>query len=473
MKRRRWMVCAAALCMVLACSGCRDKADDSTGTNVSVIEGDDVKEYSSGSDAPTVNETTEATTENDDSVSGIARTLGIPGSADIDIPADNCGTVESACIKTDKIKIPDADRMYVKKFTMGKIGVADRETILKNIFDEEDGVFEYPYDLKDEVSQAQKDAIFENKGAAVDYGSDYFIGKIDGTEYILYFFDQSWSTDEGFELQLATEREVPEDMQKLGATYVSYMTYDSEELDGINRNAPIWAAVDEDNKCGLSQSEALTKTMDYMAKWGFKDAAATSENEIYREYGYYDANGGSEVCWDEKNGYSVSFGAAVSGQPLYQPEAFGVDTISHQSDEDNFDPNNYYYMEKSQYSITFDSDGLVSFICTWPMYSDEDAVEAGSLISWDEAVESLKKCMTEHFADYTGYNKVEFNDVRLTYFRIKAGDGEYEAIPVYVFAQLDRERGNDDSYPIQLVMIDARDGSEVGIAQDKSRFGKN
>ena len=71
---------------------------------------------------------------------------------------------------------------------MGKIGVADRETILKNIFDEEDGVFEYPYDLKDEVSQAQKDAIFENKGAAVDYGSDYFIGKIDGTEYILYFF---------------------------------------------------------------------------------------------------------------------------------------------------------------------------------------------------------------------------------------------------------------------------------------------
>ena len=39
------MVCAAALCMVLACSGCRDKADDSTGTNVSVIEGDDVNEY--------------------------------------------------------------------------------------------------------------------------------------------------------------------------------------------------------------------------------------------------------------------------------------------------------------------------------------------------------------------------------------------------------------------------------------------
>lgn len=480
MRRRRILVCAAAMCMALALVGCSEKNDD--GTKVSVIEGDDVKEYSSGSDAPVTDDSehgsdeldeTLNTVEGEDSVGGLAAALDIPASADVDIRSDNCGTVESACIKTDNIKIPDTDKMYTKKFTMGKIDAADRERILKNIFDEEEGVFEYPYDLKDEVSQAQRDAIFADKGAAVDYSKDYFIGKIDGTEYILYFFDQSWSTDEGFELQLASEKEVPEDMQKLGATFVAYMTYDSEELDAINRNSPIWAAVDEDNKCGLSQDEALAKAMDYMSKWGFKDVAMTSENEIYREYGYYDANGGDEACGYEKNGYSVGFGAAVTGQPLYQPEAFGVDTISHQSNDDNFNPDNYYYMEKSEYSITFDSDGLVSFICTWPMRSDEDAAQVGSLISWEEAVDSLQKCMPEHFADYRGYNKVEFNDVRLTYFRTKIGDGEYEAIPVYAFAQLDTDRGSDESYPIQLIMIDARDGSEVSIVQDGSRFGKN
>ena len=68
---------------------------------------------------------------------------------------------------------------------------------------------------------------------------------------------------------------------------------------------------------------------------------------------------------------------------------------------------------------------------------------------------------------------MEFNDVRLTYFRAKIGDGEYEAIPVYAFAQLDTDRGSDESYPIQLIMIDARDGSEVSIVQDEARFGKN
>ena len=179
------------------------------------------------------------------------------------------------------------------------------------------------------------------------------------------------------------------------------------------------------------------------------------------------------ICGYEKNGYSVELGAAVTGQPLYQPEAFGVDTISHQSNEDNFNPDNYYYMEKSEYTITFDSDGLVSFICTWPMRSDEDAVQAVTLINWEDAVDSLQKCMPEHFADYRGYNKVEFNDVRLTYFRTKIGDGEYEAIPVYAFAQLDTDRGSDESYPIQLIMIDARDGSEVSVVQDEARFGKN
>ena len=172
MRRRRILVCAAAMCMALAFVGCTTKNDD--GINVSVIEGDDVKEYTGGSDAL-------STAEEEDSVGGLAAALDIPVSADVDIRSDDCGTVESACIKTDKIKIPDTDKMYTKKFTMGKIDAADRERILKNIFDEEEGVFEYPYDLKDEVTQAQRDAIFADKGAVVDYGIDYFIGKIDGT----------------------------------------------------------------------------------------------------------------------------------------------------------------------------------------------------------------------------------------------------------------------------------------------------
>ena len=137
MRRRRILVCAAAMCMALAFVGCTAKNDD--GINVSVIEGDDVKELSSGSDAPVTDDSgrgsdklddTRNTVKGDDSVGGLARTLNVPESADIDIPIENCGTVESACIKTDKIKIPDTDKMYTKKFTMGKIDASDRERIL-------------------------------------------------------------------------------------------------------------------------------------------------------------------------------------------------------------------------------------------------------------------------------------------------------------------------------------------------------
>lgn len=483
MRRRRILVCAAAMCMALACSGCGDKNDGASGANVSVIEGDDVQEYSSGSDAPVTEDSgrdsdklddTQNTVKGDDSVGGLARTLSVPESADIDIPVENCGTIESACIKADKIKIPDTDKMYTKKFTMGKIGAEDREKILKNIFDENEGVYEYPYDLKDNVTQEQRETIFADKGAAVDYSKDYFIGKINEVEYILYFYDQSWSTDEGFNLQLASDKSIPEDMQKLGANRVDYTTYNSEELENTNRTSPLWLASEEENKCKLNRDQALAKAMDYMAGWGFEDVACTEVDDLYLQYGNYDDNGGYEDCGYEKNGYLVQFSAAVTGQPLYQPEAFGIDTISHQSDEDaGFDPNNYYYVERSQYSIEFDSDGLISFVCTWPMKSDGEAVDAGSLISWETAVDRLKKIMPEHFADYKGYNKVEFNDVKLTYFRTKTGKGEYETIPVYVFAQLDAERGDNDSYPIQQIMIDAKDGSEVSIVQDEARFGKN
>ena len=216
MRKRRWMICAALVCLAMACGGCADKKKEA---NTAVIEGDDIKEYSSGTDT---SGDTEKDADYDDSVGGLARTLSIPTSVSVDIPVENCGTVESASIKASEIKTPDADKMYTKMFTMGSIGAEDRETILKSIFDEEDGVFEYPYDMKDSVTQEQRDELFAHRGADVDYSKDYFIGKIDGVEYILYFYDLSWISDEGFSIQLAVTDPVPEDMADKGATFTEY-----------------------------------------------------------------------------------------------------------------------------------------------------------------------------------------------------------------------------------------------------------
>ena len=68
--------------------------------------------------------------------------------------------------------------------------------------------------------------------------------------------------------------------------------------------------------------------------------------------------------------------------------------------------------------------------------------------------------------------------MRLTYFRTKTGEGTYEIIPVYVFAESsDGESDESDAYaygsgyPLQLVMLDARDGQEVDVVQNESRVG--
>ena len=40
MRKRRWMICAALVCLAMACGGCADKQKEA---NTAVIEGDDIK----------------------------------------------------------------------------------------------------------------------------------------------------------------------------------------------------------------------------------------------------------------------------------------------------------------------------------------------------------------------------------------------------------------------------------------------
>lgn len=221
------------------------------------------------------------------------------------------------------------------------------------------------------------------------------------------------------------------------------------------------------NKCELTVEQVTEQARDYAAKIGLEDVVVTDVNELYMEY--MDEYG-APVAY-EKDGYSVSMSASVNAVDLYQPQAFGVDTISHNSTqvEEDYSGSNYYYAEISGCSMSVSSAGLLGISCEWPMRSAGDLKDAGNLLTWDEAVESLESAIPEHFKGYIGYSDVIFNDVRLTYFRTYVEPGRYQVIPVYAFAQIDDEY--DDTYPIQLIMLDARDGSEVDIRQDGSRMG--
>ena len=173
----------------------------------------------------------------------------------------------------------------------------------------------------------------------------------------------------------------------------------------------------------------------------------------------------------EKDGYVVRFDASVNDVPLYQPVSLNIDTIVNPDGEaGETDISRAYTAERSYYTLSFNEDGLMDFYGYWPMRSDDDLHQVDHLITWNEAVEGLKKAIPDHFAGYRGYSEVRFNDVRLSYFRTKTGEKQYEVIPVYVFAQLE-SWAEEDNVPDQLIMIDARDGSEVDIMQDPARQG--
>ena len=65
----------------------------------------------------------------------------------------------------------------------------------------------------------------------------------------------------------------------------------------------------------------------------------------------------------------------------------------------------------------------------------------------------------------TSYSEITFNDVRLTYYKVKDGDG-FKYVPVWAFTEcsLEPDGSNSDLLPpTQLIMIDAVDGSLIDL----------
>ena len=468
---KRTLMCAAIFISAFATCGCGQKKVD---YGVDVINGDSVAEYS-GSAVTT--ESSGDTAAGDvaqivgtDSVGGLVHDLSIPENAHMDLPTD--GTeLKKISIDADTIKVPEKDKMYTKEYYMGDISADDRRQMLEAVFDEDEGVFNYPYDDKDDVSEEQIAAIFADKGADVDYSSDRFIGKIDGREYKVLFTNPEWSTDVGFHIStVGNAAEITDELSDKGATMVGYTLaeYLIDEEDDTQTAESDGPSVDVDmpNKCDLTEEQIAEKARAYAAQIGLEDVVVTKVSELYMEY----MDDYAAPIAYEKDGFAVDMAASVNAVSLYQPQAFGVDTISHNSTRaaDDFSGSNYYYSEGSHCTLYFSAEGLLSISCEWPMRSAGDLKDAGSLLTWDEALESLKSVIPEHFKDYVGYSDVTFNDVRLTYFRTYEEPGKYQAIPVYSFAEIDDI--HDDTYPIQLIMLDARDGSEVDIRQDESRM---
>lgn len=459
MHKRLWVI-SAALCMALSMTGCGDKKDVN---------------YDVGQDGETVGSETDADASDDVDRGLLARQLEIPQSANEELPVDDT-SLTKIMINDSDIELPDKDKMYTKAYTMGTASENDKKELVEAILDEDAGIYNYPeeyFDDKD-LDRAVVDNMFDDKDSEPDYSGDYFIGKIDGEPYVVRFMSGEGYINEGFAVSRAYKEKVPEELASRRVTHVTYMEDDPAdypdefELDNSDEENGKDSSVDkeEDNRCGLTMEQAEKKAADYMQSLGFLDITQTSITDMYRLYESDDYN----IVQYDKDGYKIHFDASVNGAPLYQPVTTQIDTITHQSSnpDGEIPRSNYYCSEQSYYELEFNENGIIDFYGYSPMRSDDELHPVDKLITWDQAVEGLKNAIPDHFADYTGYTQVMFNDVRLTYFRTKTGDEKYEIIPVYVFS-------NSESYdvnaPIQLIIIDARDGSEVNVMQDPGRMG--
>lgn len=427
---KKKIVYALVACMALSCTDCSHATGDTY-----VLEGDSVSE------------------SDDEAAVGanLRSQLGIPET--IELSLDTEGTsFNRITIKDDEIEVPDTDKMYTKAYVMGELTADEKEKTVKLSFDYEDGVCVYPYDEDADVAYEQLEEILSSVGGEVDFSANAFAGKIDGVCYVLYFNTEESVYDTGYRIVCADKDDIPEDEANDGAVDYEYdlITYQSSG-----------------NSYSEEEEGAISIARDFLAKCGYDDGYVNGVNTLTKDY----VNSYGELVSRECVGYSVSMGAALDEQAVYSPEAFGIDTISHKSTSDgsDFTGSNFYYVKHRTYTINCSEGRMVGFSTEWPLIPDGDIAGVDTLITWDEAISALETVLPQHFADYTGYSDVEFDDVRLTYFATEKEDRTAVIIPVYVFAETD----GDEDWPSQLVMLDARDGSEVSIVQDDSRMGKH
>lgn len=228
-----------------------------------------------------------------------------------------------------------------------------------------------------------------------------------------------------------------------------------------------YEAASEDNECTISLDDAIVKSADFLYKLGVTDVYLADSYNLSWEYLSDKRSDVGARC----DGYEMQFVYAPDKEQIYQPETFGIKTILDNNDQ-------FYYAARELMNVQANGDYIISLEYNNPFIQTNVADANAGLITWEQALEKVQSELPAYFQkkynpETSTYTEVCFNDVRLTYFR--TFDGEtVRVIPVYAFMQneFDEEAlaaGEIDNFnstwPIQIYMINAMDGSFVDVMQ--------
>lgn len=430
----------------------------------------------------------EGESEQADTGAMLVSRLNVPESYKGDITGISSDTGLSAVrIDAAQISVPEKDKMSVVYCQKNVIDSEYKKRICENFLDVNEGVYVYdpekPYkgDLEktiedfqeyadsetDETLKAEygetikelrdelKTASDEREGAG-DYTADDYVGYKEGHMWQVSFgSDEQYDT--GFNISLFGDYLDYRPMEN--ATFVN--CYSSEYNNG--RTLP-------DNSAKISKDDAIRKGLEFLASCGINDVVQTDCYDNMWEYSNQDmGNIGFDL-----DGYVIKYKKGVDGVPVYTPVIYNLDALNSSSgDLENVDDSVTYEQADEVYRLTVDDNGILSADAvdiSRPTGEKDDNVK---LMTWDEVLKVLPDAVNTFYSENkTNYSEITFNDVRLTYYKVKDGDG-YKYVPVWAFTEcsLDQDGGNSDILPpVQLIMINAVDGSLIDLKSALLRY---
>lgn len=405
----------------------------------------------------------------------LASRLNIPESYSGTLEGIDSGTgLTEVKIDASSITVPDTDSMSVLYYEQNNGDSEYKKRICENFFDVSAGVYLYDYekpykgDVEAEIATWQgyaesaesdeekasydeyiseleeqlKTASTEREGAG-DYSGDTFIGSVGENQFMISFMSLDGENVSGFSIDFYPSSSLISYRPKEGATEVwAYSAeYSDEEASA--------------NTASVSQDEAVQVAMEFLAGCGITDVVETSASDILWEY--VDSEYNSVAM--EKCGYVINFKRSVDGIAPYTPYTYNIEKLN--SDDV------WYDSEDESFEVYVDDNGIFQAYCYDYYRATDEKTENVDLITWDKALESLPSAINTYYADgSTSYSSIDFNDVRLAYYKISE-DGKYKYLPVWAFAECDElDDGElDAESPIQLVLLDATTGDLIDLTK--------
>ncbi len=417
---------------------------------------------------------------------GIAGKLGIPDSINetIDVGTSGLGKITINC---EEPKIPEIDKMVVAHYTPITMSNEDKKKIAETLFEKDKGIYVYDYEnrTKDDIqkeidwyktqideTKANGDSEYltyleeevsnlENKLAeapetypdAGDYSGDIFRGTVDGVTYSLSMDSSSGEDMVGMGSSVYFSSE--------NALYIR--PYEGATYGYVDSYVDPYSTVDAEttvNGSSISIEEAEEIAERFLDNIGASDLVKINSNDAF--WVYYN-NDGEELA-READGYYFEYSRAISGTSTYSGNLWSVDNLNQIDGWINLPIETYRV-------IVYD--GRIIEASWQQIFGSADSTEDVELLSYDAIIEKANTEISKYYEKYQPkYKNVEFNDARLTYYLVSDDGGKCKYIPVWIFSQyeeyMDMDNSND---PVQLVIINAIDGSVIDIVEEAKKLG--